>query len=131
MSGNGIASPALERRAGRRGQLSERAGVLDLQSDLLGGWVRVTAPDPATPFWREQDVTRHSYGSLRCGLERGSAIALREAQLEAIGRIARAALAASDRDDQGETARLAMAAGRLCQEIAGHWPPSAVEVPRR
>ncbi|MCA1698596.1 MAG: hypothetical protein LC790_06700 [Actinobacteria bacterium] len=62
---------------------------------------------------------------------RSGASALREVQLEAIGRIARAALAASERGDQGETARLAMAAGRLCQEIAGHCPPSAVEVPRR
>ncbi len=27
--------------------------------------------------------------------------------------------------------RLAIAAARLCEEIAGHWPPSAVEVPKR
>jgi len=60
-----------------------------------------------------------------------STSAPREVELEAIGRIARAGLAASERGDQGETARLAMAAGRLCQEIAGHWPPSAVEVPKR
>lgn len=98
---------------------------------VLSDRVRVIAPCPAAPCWRAQDGTRHSYGTLRCGLDPDDAEMLAEAHLDAIGAIARAALAACERGDQAETARLAMAAGRLCQEIAGHWPPSAVEIQRR
>ena len=89
------------------------------------------APEPTAPFWRGEDGQRHSYCSLRCGLDADRARALREAHLDAICRIAAAALVARDQGDQRETARLAMAAARLCEEIAGHWPPSAVEVPKR
>jgi predicted enzyme related to lactoylglutathione lyase len=56
---------------------------------------------------------------------------LRQAHLEAIRRLAAGALAALDHGDQRETARLAMAAGRLCEEIAGRWTPAAVEVMAR
>jgi hypothetical protein len=107
-----------------------RSGALDLRSRLLGGWTRVRPPDVVAPFWREEDGTRHSHGSLRCGLDEAMTSELRQAHLEAIDRIAAAALAALDRGDQPETARLAMAAGRLCEEIAGRWTPAAVEVPR-
>ena len=93
--------------------------------------IAMKAPEPGAPFWRGADAKRQSYCSLRCGLDADGAIALREACLGAIGLIAGAALAARERGDQRETARLAMAAGRLCEEIAGHWPLSAVEVPKR
>jgi hypothetical protein len=108
-----------------------RPGVLDLRSDLLGGCIRVKAPEPDAPFWREEDGTRQSYGSLRCGLDAASARGLRNAHLDAIRGIAAAALAALDRGDQRETTRLAVSAGRLCEEIAGRWTPAAVEVTRR
>src|SRR5215218_11393528 len=85
-----------------------RAGTLDLHSLLLGGW---------TPG----EGKRPSYGSLRCGLNEAMARELRQAHLEAIRRLAAGALAALDHGDQRETARLAMAAGRLCEEIAGRW----------
>jgi hypothetical protein len=119
-----------QRRASGRACDGRRA-PLDVRSALLGGWTLVWAPDPVTPFWREEDGTRQSYGSLRCGLDEDVTSELRRAHLEAIGRIAAAALAAFERGDRRETARLAMAAGRLCEEIAGRWPPAAVEVPRR
>jgi hypothetical protein len=83
------------------------------------------------PFWREEDGSRHSYGALRCGLDRHTASTLRAAHLHAIGRIAAAALDASERGDRRETARLAGAAARLCGEIRGLWPPYAVETPKR
>ncbi len=127
----GMANAAGEQVSDGVRQAGERPAVLDMRSELLGGWVRVKAPDPAAPFWAEQDGTRHSYGSLRCGLDGDSGSELGSVHLEAIGQIARAAIEAAEHGDQGETARLAMAAGRLCQEIAGHWPPSAVEIPRR
>ena len=107
---------------------SRAARVVSL---VLGDRVHVMVPDPAAPFWRCQDGTRHSYRSLRCGLDPDHAGMLAEVHLEAIRRIAGASLSASEHGDQRETARLAMAAARLCQEIAGHWPPSAVEIQRR
>jgi hypothetical protein len=106
-------------------------GMLDLQSPMLGGWTRLRTPEVEAPFWREDDGTRHSYGSLRCGLDPAEASALRAAHLEAIGRIAAAALLASERRERREARRLAAAASRLCGEIVGRWSPSAVEVPKR
>jgi hypothetical protein len=107
-----------------------RAGSLDLQSPILGGWTRLNRPDTGAPIWREDDGTRHSYGSLACGLDAESARRLRDAHLTAIHSIADAALEASTTGDQRETTRLARAAARLCGEIAGLWSPSAVEVPK-
>ena len=91
--------------------------------------IAVRGPEPDAPFWRGADGRRHSYCSLRCRLDAECAVVLREAHCQAIHAIAAAALAARERGDQRETARLAMAAGRLCGEIAGHWPPSAVGTP--
>jgi hypothetical protein len=85
------------------------------------------APDPEVPHWRGADGSRLSFSSLRCGLDPAGWGELREAHLAAIRRIAAAALAAAERRDGGETARLATAAARLCGEIRGLWPPSAVE----
>jgi hypothetical protein len=106
-------------------------GTLDLPSPMLGGWMRLRTPDVGAPFWREEDGTRHSYGSLRCGLDLAKAKALHVAHLEAIDGIATAAVLASERGDRREARRLAAAASRLCGEIVGRWTPSAVEVPKR
>jgi hypothetical protein len=92
---------------------------------------RLIAPDPGVPHWRGADGTRRSYGSLRSGLEPRHAAELADAHLHAIGRIAAAALAAHERGDHAETARHAAAAARLCGEIRGLWPASAVEIPKR
>jgi hypothetical protein len=89
------------------------------------------APDPAAPYWREADGTRHSYGSLRCMFDERVAAELGEPHLAAIRAVAAAALAASERGNRRETARLATAAARLCGEIRGLWPASAVEVRRK
>ena len=88
------------------------------------------APDPEVPHWRTADGTRYSYGSLCCGGDARPAAELREAHLTAIRRIASAAMTAAERGDESETARLATAAARLCGEIRGLWPPSAVETRR-
>ena len=112
-------------------QKEPRGPALELHSPLLGGRIRVRSPDPQEPFWHGEDGERHSYGSLRCGLHHEGVGELGEAHLAAIGLIAAAALEASRDGDQRETARLAMAAGRLCEEIAGRWTPAAVEVPER
>jgi hypothetical protein len=122
-----LAARTSSRSAERDGR---RAGTLELHNQPLDGRTRVRPPDPAAPFWREQDGSRHSYGSLRCGLDPGEATALRDAHLAAIGQIAAVALEASERGDRRETVRLASAAARLCGEIRGLWPPSAVQTRR-
>jgi hypothetical protein len=86
----------------------------------------VIVPDPEVPWWREPDGTRHSFGTLCCGLAPGPAERLREAHQRAIADLVAPALAAAERGDRREAARLATAAGRLCGEIAGRWPPHAV-----
>jgi hypothetical protein len=91
----------------------------------------VRPPDARVPFWRGEDGSRHSYGTLRCGLDPPMAGILGAAHVEAIRSIAAAALEASERGDRRETARLACAAARLCGEIRGLWPPTAVETPKR
>jgi hypothetical protein len=92
---------------------------------------KAIAPDPAVTHWREPDGTRHSYRTLRCALEPEAVRGLGRAHVAAIQAIASAALAAVEGGDGREARRLAAAAGRLCGEIAGRWPPSAVEVPKR
>ena len=103
----------------------------DLEEVLLGGVRRAIAPDLAAPYWRDSDGTRHSYQTLRLGLGPGPASDLRRAHAAAIHAIAAAALAAGERGDRRATKRHAAAAARLCGEIAGLWPPTAVEVPER
>jgi hypothetical protein len=88
------------------------------------------APDPEAPYWRDVDGSRHSYGSLRSVLGPRLAAEVADAHLAAIGRIAAAALAADRRGDHAQTARLAAAAARLCGEIRGLWPASAVTLRR-
>jgi hypothetical protein len=91
----------------------------------------VVPPDPDTPYWREAGGARHSYRSLLSLLDPRLAGAVREAHLAAIHRIASAALSAAERGERRETARLATAAARLCGEIRGLWPASAVEIRRQ
>jgi hypothetical protein len=97
----------------------------------LGDGRHGVAPDPVVPYWREADGTRHSYRTLRCGLAPGPAHELRKAHVAAIEAIASAALDAAERGAGREARRLAAATARLCGEIAGLWPPTAVEVPKR
>jgi hypothetical protein len=121
------------RRAQEPGAVSDGIAPARSTAPLAaqGAGRRLIAPDPDVPHWREADGARHSYGSLRSGLEPRHAADLADAQLRAIARIVAAALAADERGDHAETARLAAAAGRLCGEIRGLWPAGAVEVPRR
>jgi hypothetical protein len=117
-----LPGPARPRRA---------ASALELSRPVAGGRMPVLPPEPDVPYWREANRTRHSYPALRSGLDREPAAELREAHLAAIHRIATAALSAAERGDRWETARLATAAARLCGEIRGLWPPSAVETRKR
>jgi hypothetical protein len=97
---------------------------------VLGGGRRAIAPDLEAPYWREADGTRHSYQTLRLGLGPGPASELRRAHAAAIRAIAAAALEAGESGDRRGSRRLAAAAGRLCGEITGLWPPTALEIPK-
>lgn len=116
------------RPRGRRRAPDPSAEPAERPHNALSG---LRAPDPVAPYWREADGTRHSYGSLRCMFDERVAAELGEPHLAAIRAVAAAALAASERGNRRETARLATAAARLCGEIRGLWPASAVEVRRK
>jgi hypothetical protein len=103
----------------------------DAAGVALGGSRQAIAPNPKVPYWREPDGTRQSYQTLRCGLQPRAARELGEAHIGSIAVIASAALRAAERGERREARRLAAAAGRLCGEIAGLWPPTAVEIPKR
>ena len=128
-------------RAGTNGATGERSGghrqegnpnaQPDRPGVALGGLPYALAPDPQFPHWREPDGTRHSYQTLRCRLGPGPAGELRRAHAAAIHVIATAALAAAERGDRREVRPLAAAARRLCGEITGLWPPTALEIPKR
>jgi hypothetical protein len=109
----------------------ERRATLALPTAVGGGKTWVLPPEPDATYWREGGGARHSYQTLRRLLDPRLGAELREAHLAAIHRIAAAALSAAERGDRRETARLATAAARLCGEIRGLWPASAVEIRRQ
>ena len=121
------AGPSRAPASGREASPSARRDAPGLG---LGGSRNAIAPDPQVPHWREPDGTRQSYQTLRSGLQPSAARQLGQAHIGAIEAIAAAALAAAEGGDRREARRLATAAGRLCGEIAGRWPPTAVEIPR-
>jgi hypothetical protein len=83
------------------------------------------APEPAQPYWRSEDGTRLSFGDLVEGLSGACAEEAVAGYAEAICELARAAARARLKGDAQEARRLAIAASRLCQEIAGFWPRHA------
>jgi hypothetical protein len=117
-------------RAPGQGREASPSARRDAPGLGLGASRQALPPDPQVPHWREPDGARQSYQTLRCGLEPGAARELGQAHIGAIEAIASAALAAAERGERREARRLAAAAGRLCGEIAGRWPPTAVEIPR-
>jgi hypothetical protein len=83
------------------------------------------APEPARPYWRSEDGTRLTFGELLEGLSGACAEEAIAGNAEAICEVARAAACARLNGDAQEARRLAIAASRLCQEIAGFWPRHA------
>jgi hypothetical protein len=83
------------------------------------------APEPARPYWRSEDGTRLTFGELLEGLSGACAEEALAGYAEAIYELARAAARARLQGDGQEARRLAIAASRLCQEIAGFWPRHA------
>jgi hypothetical protein len=124
----------IERDVGRpegRATAEERSTVSTDSSATIVGIETVTAigrcvaPEPAQPYWRSEDGTRLSFGDLVEGLSEACAEEAVAGYAEAICELARAAARARLHGDAQEARRLAIAASRLCQEIAGFWPRDA------
>jgi hypothetical protein len=96
-----------------------------VEMDTWTGNRGCVAPEPAQPYWRSEDGTRLTFGELLEGLSGACAEEAVAGYAEAIREVARAAARAHLHGDAQEARRLATAASRLCQEIAGFWPRHA------
>ena len=103
---------------------------ISIRSAPFPVWTEIEAPTAEQPYWHEADGTRHSFGSLSVGLEEDLAAELRDMHTTAVATLVGEALKARGDGDHLTVHRLSHAAGRLCQEIAGLWPPSAVAIPK-
>ncbi|MBA2644349.1 MAG: hypothetical protein H0U80_02770 [Solirubrobacterales bacterium] len=104
--------------------------TLSIRSAAFPVWTGIYAPTAERPFWHEADSTRHSFASLSVGLDDDLAAELRDMHTRAVATLVGEALKARGDGDHVTVHRLSHASGRLCQEIAGLWPPSAVAIPK-
>lgn len=110
----------------------ERAGgpmsperTISIQSALFPSWTRLAAPDAEVPYWRDaEDGERAHIRSILAGLAGEDAERVCSLHAEGIAEIAQVAVRAQAAGDEDTARRLAVAAGRLCEQIAGHWPLS-------
>ena len=86
----------------------------------LYGWIAELAPTPGQPHWRTSTGERSTYAEVRHSVARELVGDVDRAHLDAIGRLARAALEARGQDDK-LARRYAHAAARLCEELGGLW----------
>ena len=80
------------------------------------------APDFERPYWRGPDGARTTFQEIMLGLDHRTAMHLAERHAEAICALARAAAEARLAGEHMNARRLAHAASRLCEEVAGLWP---------
>src|SRR5215207_9415820 len=80
------------------------------------------SPDVERPYWREPSGERTSFQEVVLGLDAQAAKQVAELHAEAICTLARAAAEARLAGEHADARRLAHAAGRLCEEVAGFWP---------
>jgi hypothetical protein len=101
---------------------------MTLDINHAGVWSRLHAPNIHRAHWHEEDGSRaHFLHVLACaaGGAREHAI---ELHAQSIKDITLAAIEAHTQGRHAEARRLAMAAGRLAQEICGLWSPAAMAV---
>jgi hypothetical protein len=80
------------------------------------------APELERPYWHDHQGERLSFQEVVSELAGRNASGAADRHAEAICRLARSATHARLRGQGREARRLALAAGRLCEEIAGFWP---------
>jgi hypothetical protein len=112
--------------ADERSTVSTDSSATMVEMETWTANVGCVAPEPAQPYWRSEDGTRLTFGELVEGLSGACAEEAVAGYAEAICELARAAARARVHGDAQEARRLAIAASRLCQEIAGFWPRHAV-----
>ena len=89
----------------------------------LYGWIAELAPTLEEPYWRASSGERSTYAEVRCSVAHELVADVDRAHLDAIGRLARAALEARG-GDNALARRYAHTAARLCEEIGGLWASS-------
>lgn len=79
-------------------------------------------PTPERPYWHDAAGERIAFGDVLAHAAPDEAAALAERHVEAVRALCRTAVEARLGDGNGTARTHAMAAGRLCQEVAGLWP---------
>lgn len=82
----------------------------------------VNAPTPDRPYWHDQTGGRLALADALARVDVEASAETYERHVQAIGELAHAAVEARLGEGSGAARTLAMAAGRLCQEITGLWP---------
>jgi hypothetical protein len=77
------------------------------------------APEPERPYWHDREGERLTFQEVVSEQVDGNAAAAADRHVEAISAVARAAAHARLHGEGQDARRLALAAGRLCEEIAG------------
>jgi len=132
------AKPAVEETAGpvewtdasrgRHVSACGRAAVSTDRTATMAGMAIETptgtrlAPELERPYWHDHEGERLTFQEVVSELAGGDAAAAADRHVEAICAVARAAAHARLRGEGQDARRLALAAGRLCEEIAGFWP---------
>ena len=82
----------------------------------------VNDPTPERPYWHDGTGERIAFGDVLAHAGPDEVAELGERHVEAIRVLCHAAVEARLGEGNGTARTRAMAAGRLCQEIAGLWP---------
>jgi hypothetical protein len=80
------------------------------------------APELERPYWHDHEGERLTFQEVVSELAGANPAAAGARHAEAIRMMASAAAHARLRGEDKEARRLALVAGRLCEEIAGFWP---------
>jgi len=104
--------------------------TINVRSPSMPHWTPLEPPTSERPYWSEEDGTRHAFRSIVIGVDSDTERRLEKAHLEAVGRLVEQAIEHQKAGKRPQATRLAVAAGRLCEEVVGRWPASACAVPR-
>jgi hypothetical protein len=99
--------------------------TISIRNAMFPVWTQLSAPTAERPYWHEEDGARHSFMSLLAGMAPQDVKALRDMHAAAVAGLLKASMEAHDTSSHDRARALATAAGRLCQETIGLFPPSA------
>ena len=97
--------------------------TLNVINPVLGHWTRIEAPTPREPYWRDaEDGTRRDLRELLVGLSAEQAQEIETMHAQAVAELVTASLTAQRAGEYLEARRMAVAAGKLCEQTVGLWP---------